>query len=108
MPYACLPKSSTHVVYSIDRKTGEPTRIQNADTHSSHVRTFACDPSGRILVTASIKGYAVLEGQEVKTIPAALSVFRIHDDGKLEFTRRYDIDTPDNQLQYWIGIIGVK
>jgi len=95
-------------VYSVDKNTGEPTLIQNADTHSSHVRTFACDPSGRLLVTASIKRYAVLEGQEVKTIAAALSVFRIRDDGKLEFVRKYDVETPDGQMQYWMGINSIK
>ena len=95
-------------VYSVDKNTGEPTLIQNADTHSSHVRTFACDPSGRLLVTASIKRYAVLEGQEVKTIAAALSVFRIRDDGKLEFVRKYDVETSDGQMQYWVGINSIK
>jgi len=95
-------------VYSVDKNTGEPTLIQNADTHSSHVRTFACDPSGRLLVTASIKRYAVLEGQEVKTIAAALSVFRIRDDGKLEFVRKYDVETSDGQMQYWMGINSIK
>ena len=95
-------------VYSVDKNTGEPTLIQNADTHSSHVRTFACDPSGRLMVTASIKRYAVLEGQEVKTIAAALSVFRIRDDGKLEFVRKYDVETSDGQMQYWMGINSIK
>ena len=95
-------------VYSVDKNTGEPTLIQNADTHSSHVRTFACDPSGRLLVTASIKRYAVLEGQEVKTIAAALSVFRIRDDGKLELARKYDVETPNDQMQYWMGINSIK
>jgi len=95
-------------VYSVDKNTGEPTLIQNADTHSSHVRTFACDPSGRLLVTASIKRYAVLKGQEVKTIAAALSVFRIRDDGKLEFVRKYDVETSDGQMQYWMGINSIK
>ena len=95
-------------VYSVDKNTGEPTLIQNADTHSSHVRTFACDPSGRLMVTASIKRYAVLEGQEVKTIAAALSVFRIRDDGKLEFVRKYDVETSNGQMQYWMGINSIK
>jgi len=95
-------------VYSVDKNTGEPTLIQNADTHASHVRTFACDPSGRLLVTASIKRYAVLEGQEVKTIAAALSVFRIRDDGKLELARKYDVETPNDQMQYWMGINSIK
>jgi len=37
-------------VYSIHQETGEPTLIQNANTHGVHPRTFTIDPSGRILV----------------------------------------------------------
>jgi 6-phosphogluconolactonase len=94
-------------VYAIDPETGEPTLIQHADTHSFHVRTFAFDPSGRLLVTASIKAHAVREGAEVRPVPAALSVFRIGQRGRLEFVRKYEIETTRDQLQYWIGIIRV-
>jgi 6-phosphogluconolactonase (cycloisomerase 2 family) len=93
-------------VYAIDPDTGEPTLVQHADTQSFHVRTFACDPSGRLLVTASIKPHAVLEGGEVAPVPAALSVFRIGDDGQLLFVRKYDVETTDGQMQYWMGMVG--
>ena len=75
------------------QKTGEPTLIQHADTHAYHVRTFAIDPSGRMLVAASIKPIAVREGDEVVNVPAALSVLRIGSDGKLAFVRKYDVET---------------
>ena len=94
-------------VYSIDADTGEPTLIQHADTHSFHVRTFACDPSGRLLVTASIRAHAVQEGNGARPVPAALSVFRIRDDGRLEFARQYDVQTTGSQLQYWTGMVSV-
>jgi len=71
------------------------------------VRTFACDPDGRLLVTASIKPYALLQGEQAVAMPAALSVFRIGDDGRLEFATQYAADTPEGQLQYWMGMIGV-
>jgi 6-phosphogluconolactonase len=95
-------------VYAIDPNTGEPTLVQHADTHSFHVRTFACDPSGRLLVAASIKPHVVLEVGEVVPVPAALSVFRIGDDGQLSFVRKYDVTTTGGQMQYWMGMVGLK
>jgi 6-phosphogluconolactonase (cycloisomerase 2 family) len=94
-------------VYAIDQATGEPTAIQHADTHSFHVRTFACDPSGRLMVTGSIKPHNVREGNEVKRVAAALSVFRIRDDGRLDFVRKYDVETREGQTHYWMGMVGV-
>jgi 6-phosphogluconolactonase len=95
-------------VYAIDPVTGEPMLIQNAETHSFHVRTFACDPSGRLLVSASIKALSVQDGTGVNTVPAALSVFRIREDGRLDFARKYDVATPGSQLQYWMGIVDLR
>ena len=92
------------VAFAIDPRTGEPRLLQHADTHSYHVRTFAIDPSGRLLVTASISPLAVRRGAQVEIVPAALSVFRIGDDGKLEFVRKYDVPT-DGKVHYWIGMV---
>jgi 6-phosphogluconolactonase (cycloisomerase 2 family) len=94
-------------VYSIDATTGEPKLIQHADTHSYHVRTFAFDPTGRVMVAASIHPIAVREGNEVKNVPAAMTVFRCGDDGKLEFVRKYDVDASGAKTQYWMGIVGL-
>src|SRR5947199_777286 len=80
-------------VYALDQATGEPTPIQHADTHSIHVRTFAIDPSGKLMVTGSIKPHVLREGNETKPVSAALSVFRIGDDGRLDFVRKYDVET---------------
>lgn len=93
-------------VYAIDQETGEPTLIQHAGIPSFHVRTFAIDPSERILVTASIKPLAVRSGANVITAPAALSVFRIGGDGKLASVRNYDVET-NGRIQYWMGIVGL-
>ena len=93
-------------VFSIDPESGEPTLIQHADTHSFHVRTFAFDPSGRLMVAASIKPLAVREGSNVRIVPAALSVFRV-TDGKLEFVRKYDVET-NGGTHYWMGIVGLE
>lgn len=94
------------VVFAIDPATGEPNLIQHADTHSYHVRTFAIDPSGRLLVTASITPLAVRRGDEVEIVPAALSVFRIGDDGRLAFVRNYDVPTA-GKVHYWMNMVAL-
>lgn len=93
-------------VFRLDERTGEPTLVQHADTRAYHVRTFAFDPAGRILVAASIKPIAVREGDDVRTVPAGMSLFRVARDGTLEFVRTYDVDAA-GRTQYWMGIVGV-
>lgn len=94
-------------VYSIDPASGEPTLIQHADTRGIHVRTFALDPAGRLLVAASIMPLPVRDGTRVAAVPAGLSVFRVGADGKLEFARKYDVET-GGKTQFWMGIVGLK
>lgn len=91
-------------VFAINQDTGEPTLIQNMDTHGIHVRTFALDPSGRILVAGNMMEMAVREKDGMKTVPASLAVFRVHGDGKLEFVRKYDLNVGNRNL-FWMGIV---
>jgi 6-phosphogluconolactonase (cycloisomerase 2 family) len=91
-------------VYSINQETGEPRLIQNADTHGVHPRTFTIDPSGRILVAANMQRALVREGGQVRSVPANLSVFRIGDDGKLLFVRKYDQDAGG---LFWTGMVAL-
>jgi hypothetical protein len=93
-------------VFGIDARTGEPTLMQHADTHAYHVRTFAFDPSGKIMVAASIKPIAVRDGDEIRSVPAALSLFRVGDDGTLQFVRTYDVGAA-GRTHYWMGIVGL-
>jgi len=92
------------VVYSINQTTGEPTQIQNIETRMIHPRTFHIDPSGRMLVAQHNLPVLVREGNEVKTVSAGLSVFRIGADGKLDFVRKYDVDVGD-KLMFWMGMV---
>ena len=78
-------------VFSINPTTGEPTLIQHAEPQSFHVRTFSIDPSGRLLIAATIVNMSVRDGEAVRFVPAALSVFRIGSDGQLAFARKYDV-----------------
>ena len=92
------------VVYSVNQSTGEPTPIQHIETQKIHPRTFHIDPSGRMLVAQHNLPVNVRDGDAVKTLPAGLSVFRIGDDGKLTFVRKYDIDVGDKTM-FWMGMV---
>ena len=92
------------VVYSINQSTGEPTPIQHIETQALHPRTFHIDPSGRMLVAQHNLPVNVREGDTVKAVPAGLSVFRIGDDGKLTFVRKYDIEV-GSKTMFWMGMV---
>jgi 6-phosphogluconolactonase (cycloisomerase 2 family) len=94
------------VVYSINQTTGEPTPIQHIETRGIHPRTFHIDPSGRMLVAQHNLPVNVRDGNDVRTVPAGLSVFRIGDDGKLTFVRKYDIDVGD-KVMWWMGMVAL-
>jgi 6-phosphogluconolactonase (cycloisomerase 2 family) len=90
--------------FAIDQTSGEPTLIQNAHGHAIELRTFGIEPSGRMLVAASIKPVPVRDANGIKTVPAKLCVFHIGSDGKLELKRQYDVDTGAHQ-QFWSGMV---
>ncbi|MDB5922368.1 MAG: 3-carboxymuconate cyclase-like protein [Betaproteobacteria bacterium] len=92
------------VVYSINQSSGEPTPIQHIETGAIHPRTFHIDPSGRMLVVQHNLPVNVRDGNTIRSAPAGLSVFRIGDDGKLTFVRKYDIDVGDKTM-FWMGMV---
>jgi 6-phosphogluconolactonase len=90
-------------VFRINQQTGEPSLIQNIDTHGSTPRTFSVDPSGHMLVvgnqtTTSVAG---------KMVPANLAVFRVRADGMLEFVRTYDLAVGGKPL-WWTGLVPLR
>jgi 6-phosphogluconolactonase (cycloisomerase 2 family) len=93
-------------VFSINQETGEPTLIQNIDTRGIHTRTFALDPSGRILVAANMMQLPVRDKGGVRDVPASLAVFRVRSDGKLDFARKYDLNVGSRNL-FWMGIFSL-
>jgi 6-phosphogluconolactonase len=93
-------------VFSINTMTGEPTLIQNEDPQSFHIRTFSIDPSGRILVAASIIDMNVRDGDNVRHVPAALTVFRVGEDGKLTFVRKYPVEL-GGKFQWWTALMNL-
>jgi 6-phosphogluconolactonase len=92
------------VVYAIDQSSGEATIIQHIDTRGIHPRTFHIDPSGRMMVVQHNRPVKVRDGDAIRTVAAGLSVFRIGDDGRLTFVRKYDIDVGD-KLMFWMGMV---
>jgi 6-phosphogluconolactonase (cycloisomerase 2 family) len=95
-------------VFRINQRTGEPTLIQNADTHGLLPRTFALDPSARILVAANMSEMLVRDGESLKTSPASLAVFRVRDDGMLDYVTKVDVDTNQGRnTMFWMKIVPV-
>jgi 6-phosphogluconolactonase len=95
---------SNIAVFAINQQTGEPTAIQHADIRAAHPRTFGLDTGARLLVAGSLAPTAKREGDKVVDIPAGLSVFRMGEDGKLDFVRKYDIDVGPF-TQWWTGMV---
>ncbi len=91
-------------VFAIDAHTGEPSLIQTIDGRGIHLRTFGIDPTGRLLVAASIRPLALREGNTIGTLTAGIMLYRIGDDGRLAFARKYDVDTGKGQ-QFWSGMV---
>jgi 6-phosphogluconolactonase len=98
------PANSNDIaVFRINRQTGEPTLIQNIATHGYTPRTFAVDPSGRLLVVGNQNTMDARNGATVETVPANLSVFRIAADGTLGYVNRYDVAVGRKPL-WWTGL----
>jgi 6-phosphogluconolactonase (cycloisomerase 2 family) len=88
-------------VFAIDANTSEPKAIQHIDGRGVQLRTFGIDPSGRLLVVASIMPLPLRNGTSK---PAGMMVFRLAEDGTLAFARKYDVDV-GTALQFWSGMV---
>ena len=60
-----------------------------------------------MLVAGNLVPVALREAEKVTVLPADLSVFRIGSDGKLEFVRKYDVDT-GTLTQWWTGMVAIS
>ncbi|QYN33435.1 lactonase family protein [Pseudonocardia sp. DSM 110487] len=97
---------NTVAVFSIDDSSGEPTLIQSVGIDAFHARTFSIHPNGKMLVTAAVAPLAERDGDQVREVPAGLSVFGIGDDGRLTFARKYDVDVTGGPL-FWCGMVSL-
>lgn len=98
---------NTIAVFSIDQRTGKPALIQSVDTRGFQPRTFALDQRGSVLAVANQSPGLIREGSRVISVPARLTIFRIHADGKLEFTHQYDVETGGSRSLFWAGIVSL-
>jgi 6-phosphogluconolactonase len=90
-------------VFSINETTGEPTLIQHIDTLGIFPRTFGIDPTGKVLVAGNEDPWWVRKGDKIERVPASLVTFKIGDDGKLTFVKKYEF--PDNgEVCFWVGV----
>ena len=95
---------NTIAVFSIDSQTGEPTLIQTIETHSIAVRTMALPPDGRTLIAANTSPGSICTQGGVETVPAALTLYDIENDGRLTFKSKLDIDTR-GETMFWCGVV---
>ena len=91
-------------VFRLDAATGEPSVIQHADTRGITPRTFALDRTGSLLIVGNQMTRRARDGDAVTTIPVSLAVFRVLPNGRLEYVRKYDLDTGKRTL-FWMGVI---
>jgi 6-phosphogluconolactonase len=90
-PPVFLGGENNVAVFSINKATGEPTLIQNADTRGFVPRTVTFDKTGSILVAANQTARNVRQPDGTITlVPTSLAVFRIKHDGTLQYVRKYD------------------
>lgn len=91
------------VVFSIDPVTGEPKLIQIIDARGIEGRTMKVDPSGKLLVVANQKTVWIKDGDSLRKSRSNLAIFRIQEDGKLDFVRKYEMDDEKKSL-LWMDI----
>ena len=97
---------NTIAVFSVDEGSGEPTLVQTIGIEAYHARTFSIHPNGTMLVTGAVAPLAERSGDQVRDVPAGLSVFGIGDDGRLSFARKYDVDVSAGPL-FWCGMVSL-
>jgi 6-phosphogluconolactonase (cycloisomerase 2 family) len=98
---------NTIAVFAINQETGEPTLIQSIDTRGFQPRTFSLDATGGFLAVANQSPLPVRDHDKVSTVSAGLTLFRIHDDGKLVFARKYDVETTSGASLFWAGLFSL-
>jgi hypothetical protein len=64
---------------------------------------FALDPSGKLLLLANMTRLWTREKGSPVPVPPSIALFRVHEDGKLEFARKVDLESGDRTL-FWMGL----
>lgn len=103
-PVPVFPGGENNIAVFAINDSGEPTLIQNEDSRGLHPRTFALDPSGKLLIAANLAPTVLRNGDVLAEVSANLALMRVHDNGRLEFLHRHDIDVAGEMI-WWMGIV---
>jgi 6-phosphogluconolactonase (cycloisomerase 2 family) len=95
---------TTIAVYAVDAASGQPMKIQDVDTRGGSPRTFALDPSGRLMLVANSTPLTTHEDGAFTTTPPNVALFRVAEDGRLQFERRYEFPQADRPM-LWTGVV---
>jgi 6-phosphogluconolactonase len=96
---------NTIAVFSINQRTGEPELIQSIETRGIEARTFTLDYCGKILAVGNQQAGTIRDSVGTAiTVPGSIALFRIRGDGRLEFARKYDVDTTPVRTLFWVGM----
>ena len=60
-----------------------------------------------LLVAGNQVPFSVRRGSNVTTVPASVAVYRVRDDGKLDFIRKYDVEATNSRSLFWIGLVAL-
>jgi hypothetical protein len=77
---------------------------RHEDVRGIYPRTFALDPSGRMLVATNNEPKLMRDGECLKTVPATIAAFRVGKDGRLSFANGYEAETRGD-FQFWSGMV---
>jgi 6-phosphogluconolactonase (cycloisomerase 2 family) len=100
-PPVFLGGENNVAVFAIDKSSGEPTLIQNADTRGFVPRTISFNKTGKVLVAANQSARSIRNDDgTITAVPTSLAVFRINSDGRLSYVRKYD-----NAGGTWAGFL---
>lgn len=91
-------------VFELNQETGEPNLIQHIDTHGIEPRTFSIDSSGKLLMVAHQKSRLVMEGEKVIEVPVNLSLFKIKENGTLDYIDKHNMKYDEKRL-FWAGFL---
>ncbi len=96
---------NTIAVFALNEKTGEPSLLQHVQTEGIEARTFAVDATGTLLIVANQKAMLVEDPQgTMKEVDANFALFRIGQDGKLEFIKKHEVQAGDKWL-LWMDVL---
>jgi 6-phosphogluconolactonase len=97
---------NTIAVFSINERTGKPTLIQSIATQGVEPRTFTLDSCGMVLAVANQQAGTIHDAAGAATaVPASIALFRIGNDGRLQFARKYDLETTPERSLFWVRAV---